>query len=75
MAESRVEVTHKSDQTLMDVFALIGTLWMTYYILDPDALERHKALALSAWQGLKHQISIWQAKRDIQSLPEIDNPE
>lgn len=74
MAERKIEVTTKTDQSFTDLAAMTVTIWLTYYILDPEAFERHKAIVRGAWQKLQHQISVWQARRDIQSLPETDAP-
>lgn len=69
----RIEIVQKQDMAVIDTLALAVSLLLTYYVLDPEAFQRHKAFISATWQKAQHRVSIWQARRDIESLPETDD--
>jgi hypothetical protein len=59
------------DRVLEAVSILVG--WgVAYWVLHPELGEAIKDWTHRRMERLRHKASVWQAKREIQNLPETD---
>lgn len=51
------------------VSALI--LVVMYYMLHPEKYTSHREAISGHWDRMMHRVSVWRARKAIQSLPEV----
>lgn len=54
----------------IDVFEAALTGMIVYLIMRPGALTEAADYARSAYRAVTHEMSVWQARREIRNLPE-----
>lgn len=74
MPEHRIELVKSSRDTMIDVaITVVVGAWL-YYTFNPEAFNRLKDSTHDRFLNLVELYAAWQAHRDIQNLPETDDP-
>lgn len=68
-----VRLSKSAGESVGNIIVAAASLAMLYYLSNPDKLDRHREAVRGFWDRMQHKASVWQALREIRSLPEIQS--
>lgn len=74
MPDQRIELVKSSRDTIIDVAITVAVGTWLYFTFNPDRFNQLKERSHDRLMNLVELYVVWQAHRDIQSLPETDDP-
>jgi hypothetical protein len=73
MIDQEVTDVTRNDKYVEVKLLLDVALWAAslYLLTHPDGFDRIGNFARGSWRSMIHTLSVWTARQDIRSLPEI----
>ncbi len=74
MNERRIELVKSPRDTMVDILITVVVGGWLYFTFNPTAFDKLKDNTHDRLMNLVELYVVWQAHRDIQNLPETDDP-
>ena len=71
----QIRIVKSDNDKIAGATAAVVWLLFLYYWSNPTAFDKVVSYVRARWQRWQYLVSVWQAQRAIETLPETNDPE